>query len=200
MSRRLLALSLLVTAASCDLGGAKDGPALETPTVGCDGRAYATGYVLPFPVGTAYPMNLGNCSRSYHGPGRADQYAYDFAMRIGTPITAARAGRVVHVEERGADGGFPNNLVVVDHGDGTFAQYMHLTQSGADVERGDPVRPGDAIGRSGNTGLAGTPHLHFVVTAGGWAYPYDSTPVGFVNADPPAAVLLTGQAYAARPY
>ncbi|WP_420454979.1 M23 family metallopeptidase [Rubrivirga sp.] len=199
--RLLLVVPLLLTAASCDLLGAKDGLVREEgPAVGCDGRTYATGYVLPFPVGAAYRMTLGNCSSTYHGPGEADQYAYDFAMRIGTPITAARAGRVVHVEARGADGGFPNNLVVVDHGDGTFAQYMHLTQNGADVARGDEVRPGDPIGRSGNTGLAGTPHLHFVVTGGGWAYPYDSTPVAFANAEPRASILQPGQVYAARPY
>ncbi len=193
---RLVALSVLLSAAACDQAS----PAVPA-AVGCDGQAYLsvddTPYVLPFPVGAAHLMNLGNCSRSYHSAGQADQYAYDFAMPIGTPLTAARAGRVVHVEETGRDGSHPNNLVVVDHGDDTFAQYMHLTFEGADVEVGDTVEPGDAIGRSGNTGLAGYPHLHFVVTGGGWPYPYTSVPVTFGNSEPRETVLRQGTTYRA---
>ena len=196
----------LVAFASVLLSSACDTPPLdrEPPTadiVGCDGQVYpnreTADYVLPFPVGDGYRMNLGNCSRSYHGPGQADRYAYDFNTQIGDTITASRAGVVVHVEESGRDGGFPNNLVVVDHGDGTFGQYMHLTHDGADVEVGNRIEPGDAIGRSGNTGLAGYPHLHFVVTRDGWEWPYDSTPVAFRNARPAHTVLEAGITYRA---
>ena len=115
-------------------------------------------------------------------------------------MTASRGGTVVHVEESGQDGGFPNNLVVVEHDDDTFAQYMHLTQNGADVEVGDRVQRGDPIGRSGNTGLAGYPHLHFIVTTGGWEYPYSPVPVTFSNASPLATVLREGETYRADAY
>ncbi len=173
--------------------------------VGCDGRSYPslaeTPYVLPYPVGVEYRMNLGNCSSSYHGPDFADRYAYDFDMQIGEIVTASRAGRVVHVKEDGVDGDQSNNnLVVVDHGDDTFGQYMHLTRGGADVSVGDQVVRGDTLGRSGNTGLAGYPHLHFVVTSGGYAYPYDSSPMSFGNASPSHLTLIQGQRYQAKPY
>ena len=195
----LLLLSAVFAAPACDTQ-TTSGSGL----VGCDGQVYtapaASPYVLPFTVGAAYTMNLGNCSVSFHNPGSPDRYAYDFGMTIGTPITAARAGRVVHVVEIGQDGSSPNNLVVVSHGDGTFAQYMHLTENGADVEVGDQVERGDAIGRSGNTGLAGYPHLHFIVTEGGWPYPYDPVPVSFSNASPQDAVLREGRSYRADPY
>lgn len=182
------------------------GPEEPPPTglIGCDGQRYAppeaSAYVLPFPVGEAYRMNLGNCSSSYHGPDRPDRYAYDFAMDIGTPLAAARAGRVVHVVESGRDGSNPNNLVVVDHGDGTFAQYMHLTYQGATVSVGDDVEQGDLIGLSGNTGLAGYPHLHFIVTEGLWRWPYDPVPVSFSNASPRDTILVQRQTYTALPY
>jgi len=176
--------------------------ASPAPVVGCDGQAYpsaaATPYVLPFPAGAAYAMPLGNCSRSFHAAETPDRYAYDFAMPVGTPVTASRAGRVVRVVESGADYAFPNNLVVVDHGDGTFAQYMHLTQDGADVVVGALVEPGDTIGRSGATGLAGYPHLHFVVTRDDWAWPYQPVPVSFRNASPPDVPLRDGTTYRAR--
>ncbi|WP_420454302.1 M23 family metallopeptidase [Rubrivirga sp.] len=197
--RALCLLVLLATAPSCD-----GDPSGTSDAAGCDGQVYAppqsSAYVLPYPVGTSYRMNLGNCSSSFHSADGPDRYAYDFGMPIGTPITAAHEGTVVHVEESGRDGGFPNNLVVVEHDDGTFAQYMHLTRGGADVEAGAEVRRGDAIGRSGNTGLAGTPHLHFVVTTGGWRYPYAPVPVTFSNASPLATVLREGETYRAAPY
>ena len=198
MLRLVLLASLLTLVASCD-DSVPEQAASEVP--GCDEQTYApaatSDYVLPYPVGMTYRVNLGNCSSSYHAAGRADRYAYDFNTEIGDAVTASRAGTVAHVEESGEDGGFPNNLVVVDHGDGTFGQYMHLTRGGADVEVGDRVRPGDAIGRAGNTGLAGYPHLHFVVTRGGWRYPYDSTPMSFRNAEPLATVLAQGESYRA---
>ena len=137
-------------------------------------------YVLPYPVGKSYIVTLSHCSGSYHSEGQPDQYAIDFSMEIGTLITAARAGRVVSVEESGVDGGFPNNLVVVKHEDNTYAAYMHLTENGALVRPGEEVVQGDAIGLSGNTGLAGFPHLHFVVTEN-VGYPYVSIPTTFSN-------------------
>lgn len=209
---RLLALALLLGAIAvavgrCDLARQNDDrPAPDPGSVtGCDGQRYPglseTPYVLPFPVGAGYRMNLGNCSSSFHSPSRPDRYGYDFNTQIGDVLTAARPGRVVRVEESGTDGSRAvNNLVVVDHGDDTFASYMHLTNGGADVAVGDVVARGDRIGRSGSTGLAGYPHLHFIVTRGGHAYPYDPVPVSFSNAEPAHVVLIEGQRYAAQPY
>jgi murein DD-endopeptidase MepM/ murein hydrolase activator NlpD len=107
---------------------------------------------------------------------------------------------VVQVEESGVDGDFPNNLVVVDHGDGTFAQYMHLTENGALVSIGATVSRGDTLGHSGATGLAGYPHLHFVVSGGDWPWPYGSVPVTFSNTDANPRSLRAGAAYPALPF
>ena len=181
-------------------------PESKTPepgVAGCDGQRYAaledTPYVLPFPSGTSYQMNLGNCSSSYHAPQFPDRYAYDFGMPIGTTITAARAGRVVRVVQHGVDGDSSvNNLVVVDHNDGTYAEYMHLTNDGARVAVDDNVEAGDVIGLSGNTGLAGYPHLHFVVVKDDPGWPYEPVPVSFRNAEPRDVVLNEGVTYLAR--
>lgn len=158
-------------------------------------------YVLPYPVGISYPVDLSHCSGSYHSAGQPDQFAIDFRMPIGELVTAARPGKVVHIEESGVDGDFPNNLVIVKHADGTFGQYMHLTHNGALVEVGDSVTVGDDIGRSGATGLAGYPHLHFVVTkAGNYQYPYESIPTTFRNTEANERSLLSGHTYKAEPY
>jgi hypothetical protein len=175
----------------------------QDSVVGCTNADYPNWetslYVLPFPVGETYQVELGNCSSSYHAAGRNDELAYDFAMGIGTLITASRSGTVIYVEESGKKSEI-NNLVVVDHGDSTFAEYMHLKQDGALVEVGDFVEQGDKIGLSGATGLAGYPHLHFIVVQGLWEWPYEGVPVTFSNTTANPFGLASNTHYTALPY
>ncbi|MDJ0905265.1 MAG: M23 family metallopeptidase [Woeseiaceae bacterium] len=118
-------------------------------------------YVLPYTVSESYRVNQANCS----GFGHSDfwQYGYDFEMDIGTVITAARAGTVVHAQDGAVDGDRnQTNLVTIEHEDGTVALYSHLTLNGVLVTAGQLVAAGDTIGLSGDTGnTGGLPHLHF---------------------------------------
>jgi len=157
-------------------------------------------YVLPYPVGTSYQVDLNHCSASYHAEGQPDQFAVDFSMPIDSEVTAARNGQVVFVEESGTNGSFPNNKVIIKHNDDTYAQYMHLTNMGAVVEVGDSVTKGQLIGYSGVTGLAGYPHLHFVVTTVDWEYPYVSIPYNFSNTSENPKGPMMGEIYLALPY
>lgn len=79
----------------------------------------------------------------------------DLAAKLGSPVTAAAAGTVVHA---GAAGNY-GNLVRVRHTDGFETRYAHLSH--IDVRVGDSVAPGQAIGKVGSTGLSDGPHLHF---------------------------------------
>lgn len=126
-------------------------------------------YRLPFAPGTRR-----FCAQAAHGlfSHKGDQrHAYDFAMPVGTPVLAARAGRVVAVKEDSSRGGSSSahaaegNFVQVLHEDGTRAVYLHLVKDGADVAVGDVVRQGQPIARSGNTGWSAIPHLHVHVDA-----------------------------------
>ena len=130
------------------------------------GRAAAASrpYRLPFAPGTKR-----FCVQGADGPfsHQGDQrHAYDFAMPVGTPIHAARSGRVVAVKEDSNRGGRSRamsehgNHVKVQHDDGSRAVYLHLVQHGADVEVGQRVAQGQPIARSGNTGWSAMPHLH----------------------------------------
>jgi murein DD-endopeptidase MepM/ murein hydrolase activator NlpD len=127
--------------------------------------AQAPIYLLPYPVGTSCELLQG-----YNGPWGHDgkaAYAYDFKMPIGSPVTAARDGIVVKVEARFEDGNRTagqENFMFIDHGDGTFGRYYHLTKDGVLVGVGKRVLAGQVIGRSGNTGASAGPHLHFDVT------------------------------------
>lgn len=158
-------------------------------------------YVLPYPVGVKYPIGLSHCSGSFHSFGKPDQYAVDFNMPIGDLITASRNGKVIFVEQSGEDYSFPNNKVVIEHVDGTYGQYMHLTKNGAIVSVGQTVSVGTPLGYSGATGTAGYPHLHFVITTkDGWEYPYFSMPMNFRNTTANPRSLEQGETYEALPY
>ena len=58
------------------------------------------------------------------------------------------------------------NFVVLDLGDGFFANYAHLQPGSLRVEPGDRVERGDVLGLVGNTGNSVAPHLHFHVMDG----------------------------------
>jgi murein DD-endopeptidase MepM/ murein hydrolase activator NlpD len=126
----------------------------------------ATRYAWPFGGGEPRRMTQGVGGVETHR-GRT-HYAFDFTMPEGTPVLAARAGVVVLVKDGFVRGGLDleleekANTVVVLHGDGSFASYGHLRR-GIPVREGQSVAVGQRLGRSGATGYAAGPHLHFQV-------------------------------------
>lgn len=211
MKNTMLLLAFLSLLISCDNtdyyaiddNSSNNNPSQDYSNAGCPDVEYpdweTSPYVLPYPVGKAYKIDLSHCSGSYHSQGQPDEFAIDFNMNIGTLITASREGEVVYIEESGQDFDFPNNLVVVKHNDNTYGEYMHLTQNGAIPEVGDMVEKGDEIGYSGATGLAGYAHLHFVIVLSA-QYPYESIPVNFKNTRENPKSLVSGEYYGAEPY
>lgn len=177
---------------------------VDAGAIGCADANYSnweeSEYFLPYTIGESYMVGLGPCGGSFHSAGRPDQFAIDFNMPIGNQVHAARSGTVVYVKKNGVDGTLSNNLIVIQHDDDTYAMYMHLTFDGAVVNVGEAVSRGALIGYSGNTGLAGYPHLHFVVvTPERWAFPYTSIPVTFKNTIPNEHSLQQGVHYPAYP-
>jgi hypothetical protein len=58
------------------------------------------------------------------------------------------------------------NSVVIDLGNGFFANYAHFQPGSVRVKVGDRVQPGDVLGLVGNSGNSLAPHLHFHVMDG----------------------------------
>jgi murein DD-endopeptidase MepM/ murein hydrolase activator NlpD len=82
----------------------------------------------------------------------------DVANNVGTPIVAARSGRVVFSGWH--DGGY-GYLVRLEHADGSRSLYAH--NSRLMVRVGDQVRQGAVISLMGSTGRSTGPHLHFEI-------------------------------------
>lgn len=93
----------------------------------------------------------------------------DFAVPIGTTVTAAAGGTVLRVSSELHRGGLK---VFIDHGRGLFTSSNHLARSLVRV--GDVVRRGQPIALSGYSGVDAlvafpwsVPHVHFNVWLNG---------------------------------
>jgi murein DD-endopeptidase MepM/ murein hydrolase activator NlpD len=112
-----------------------------------------------FPVHGSHDFGTGV---NGFGGGRGHD-GQDIFAGCGTPVVAARAGKVVEVDTGGAEG----NYVVLRPDDGRQQAYLHLLHPRS-VRRGEWVSAGDRIGSVGQTGNAQGCHLHFELwTAGG---------------------------------
>ncbi|WP_327351788.1 transglycosylase family protein [Streptomyces sp. NBC_01304] len=136
------------------------------------GKSTSTGHTLAAPVAagpsTPYHAAGGSWSSGYHT-------GVDFPVPTGTSVKAVAAGRVVSAGWGGAYG----YQVVIRHTDGKYSQYGHL--SALTVKSGQSVGAGQRIGRSGATGNATGPHLHFEVRTGP-DYGSDVDPLAYLRA------------------
>lgn len=79
----------------------------------------------------------------------------DIAASAGTPVLAPAAGIVTLT----GDFYLTGNTILLDHGHGISSNFLHLSR--IDVQVGQRVEQGQAIGAVGQTGRATGPHLHW---------------------------------------
>jgi lipoprotein NlpD len=82
----------------------------------------------------------------------------DIAAAHGTPVKAARSGKVIYAEDRISGYG---KMVIIRHSPNFATVYAHLSRIG--VRPGDFVERGKTIGKVGMTGRATSSHLHFEI-------------------------------------
>jgi murein DD-endopeptidase MepM/ murein hydrolase activator NlpD len=113
-----------------------------------------------WPVNGRINSSFGRRSDPFSGEG-AYHPGVDLEAPMGTPVRCAADGVVRIAEWQGAYG----RAVVIDHGGGVQTLYGHLSRFS--VLAGQPIRRGEVIGYSGNTGRASGAHLHYEVRVGG---------------------------------
>ena len=77
-------------------------------------------------------------------------------------MRAVARGRVEYTSE---DYGTYGQMIILNHGDGYFTLYAHLSQ--IEVAVGQEVETGSEIAKSGDSGSLKGPILHFEVRKGG---------------------------------
>lgn len=96
----------------------------------------------------------------------------NLAVPEGTPVKAAEDGVVAYSGNELKGYG---NLILVRHSNGYVTAYAHASE--LLVKRGDPIKRGQIIAKSGQSGEVGSPQLHFEIRKG--SSPVD--PLQFLN-------------------
>ena len=152
-----------------------DGTEVRSAKAGSYERDAFDLYDNMFPVRGRH--NFGGSNADF-GSGRSghSHQGQDVFARCGTPLVAARGGKIKFKQYHAAAG----NYIVID-GAGTSRDYvyMHLAEPSPFAE-GDRVYTGQRVGSVGQTGNATACHLHFEMWGGpGWydgGRPFDPLP------------------------
>jgi hypothetical protein len=148
-----------------------DGPTDSMGEAIADAMPPADTFKLPWPMGTTMQLTQDcndSCCNDHVGNAR---YAWDFANGSGFPIVASRGGTVSHLKINSTTGCGTSacvnqtNFIVIDHGDGTSATYLHLAGNSLaqNVSCGGQVTQGQLLAKAGTTGWSTGLHLHFQV-------------------------------------
>lgn len=118
------------------------------------------GYLWPIPIDSTIHFWITGWFGYEPNPLRAGirfHKAYDIGAASGTPILAARAGKVITAKYSSSYG----NYVVILHSDGWSTLYAHASKLLVSV--GQKVERGDVIAKVGTTGDSTGNHLHFEI-------------------------------------
>jgi murein DD-endopeptidase MepM/ murein hydrolase activator NlpD len=139
-------------------------PAAETPVK----AAEATGALPTFrwPVRGKVAIGFGAKTN-----GKAND-GINLAVPEGTPVKAAEDGVVAYSGNELKNYG---NLILIRHSNGYVTAYAHASE--LLVKRGDTIKRGQTIAKSGQSGEVGSPQLHFEIRKG--STPVD--PLQFLN-------------------
>ncbi len=121
-------------------------------------RLWSGAFVKPAAGALGSPFGL---RRIFNGQPRSPHAGVDIRAGAGTPVYAANSGHVVIARNLF----FTGNTVVIDHGQGLYTIYAHLSR--IDVTEGRPVKRSARIGAVGATGRVTGPHLHWAAKLAG---------------------------------
>ena len=123
------------------------------------GRIVTSAAGQPSECGYCWPAN-GKISRGFKP--QDNHKGLDITADIGTPVHAARAGRVIYASNELSGFG---NCIIIQHDSIWTTFYAHNNQNF--VQPGDIVQAGQLIAEVGKTGRATGPHLHFEIRENG---------------------------------
>lgn len=122
-------------------------------------------------TGWVWPTDLITAISGYNYTG--NHHAIDIGTPDGSNVLAPKGGEVIYVGNDNADNGGYGLYVVIKTTDGPRVYLAHLSE--AFVALHQSVHTGTVIGKSGHSGNASGPHLHFEIRGAesGWLNPWD---------------------------
>lgn len=140
-------------------GGSQSGGAgsVSTPQSGSAAAALQAG------MGNAPITSPFGPRESPGGVGSSMHNGIDLGVAEGTPVPTPVDGTVDDVGSQGGPGSGYGNFVVIKDGKGMYHLFAHLSEQC--VQKGDTVKSGTIVAKSGNTGASTGPHLHYTVTS-----------------------------------
>jgi len=111
----------------------------------------------PSESGFRWPMHTGSLT-SHFGPRNGSFHdGIDIGAPEGTPVYAARDGRVIYSDQIPGYG----NIVILEHAGRLSSVYAHNERN--EVSLGDFVHQGEEVARVGDSGRTTGPNLHFEI-------------------------------------
>ncbi len=104
-----------------------------------------------------WPVPAGVLTSDFGPRGASHHDGIDIGTPEGTPVKAARAGRVLFSDRLRGYG----NLIIIEHEKGYATVYAHNRENR--TEAGAWVRQGEVIAAVGRTGKTSGPNLHFEI-------------------------------------
>lgn len=112
-----------------------------------------------------WPLENVEVTSDFGQRGRKSHQGVDLRASMGTPVYAASNGQVVYVGNRIRGYG---RMIVLQHAHNVFTVYAHHSKNL--VKLGQKVKIGQMIAKSGKSGRASGPHLHFELREGTMSY------------------------------
>ena len=137
----------------------------KTQHTGCDFSCSLGNDAYAIADGTVVTATDYGCTGSHYG---------------GTP--ACSKGSSCPAAKASSDGkGSYANRICIDHGNGVYSFYAHLSTGTFKVKSGDRVRQGQLIAKTGTSGKSTGPHLHFEIRVGGNSTNYAKNPRNYLT-------------------
>lgn len=147
----------------------------KTQHTGCDFSCSLGNDVYAIADGTVVTATDYGCTGSHYG---------------GTP--ACSKGSSCPAAKASSDGkGSYANRICIDHGNGVYSFYAHLSTGTFKVKSGDRVRQGQLIAKTGTSGKSTGPHLHFEIRVGGNSTNYAKNPRNYLTKVNPVPNTVT---------
>lgn len=119
--------------------------------ISSDLTSFAGGFIPPI---KGIITGVYGSQRIYNGVPKRPHFGLDYAGKVGDPVKAPAAGKVLlWVPDMFYSGG----TMIIDHGQGISSTFLHLSDSY--VATGDTVKQGQVVAAVGKSGRATGPHL-----------------------------------------